>query len=276
MHFLEKAAPISQKPDGELTFLYCGDTQCDGSGGYPECVRDHFRLYVILEGGGHFHLGDRSYDLAPGNVFLVCPGIPSSLKPVAGKTCSYFWIAFQGRQAGGILARAGLSKETPMRKGGGTRLLQNHYRKLVEACSSQIDGDLRTIAGLYEFFAALVSEAPQVRQGSGEPSQLARQAALWLEKNHARRITMGELVDLTGLNGKYFSRLFRKTHGVSPQKYLIDYRMERAKILLKNPNLSVSSVAYSVGYEDPLLFSRVFKKWKGRAPSYYRDTREIA
>lgn len=272
MHFLEKGAPIRQNPEGELSFLYCGDTQCDGHGGYPECVRDHWRLYVILQGTGVFQLGGETHELAGGDVFLVCPGIPSSLKPQSGKTCSYFWIALQGRQAAAFLARAGLGKETPLRKGVAARSLETHYRKLVEACSSKIDGDLRAAAGLYEFLAALISEAPTSRQ---TPTQLARQAALWLEKNHARRITVGELVDLTGLNAKYFSRLFHKAHGVSPQKYLIDYRMERARTLLRNPNLSVSSVAYSVGYEDPLLFSRVFKKWKGRAPSYYRNFEKL-
>ncbi|MBL8993756.1 MAG: AraC family ligand binding domain-containing protein, partial [Spirochaetia bacterium] len=250
MHFLEKGAPIQQNPEGELSFLYCGDTQCDGHGGYPECVRDHSRLYVILEGKGLFHLGGGTHELTAGDIFLVSPGITSSLKPCSGKRCSYFWIAFQGRQASSILARAGFGREYPVRRGSTVRPLETHYRKLVEACSSKLDGDLRTTAGLYEFLAALISQAPQARQRPPQQGQLAKLAALWLEKNHARRITVGELTGLTGLNGKYFSRLFRRTHGVSPQQYLIDYRMERAKNLLKNPGLSVSSVAHSVGYED--------------------------
>ncbi len=271
MHFLEKTAPIQESPESELSFLYCGDTRCDGHGGYPECVRDHHRLYVILEGRGVFHLGGKANEIAPGNLFLIGPGVPSSLKPHSGKTCSYFWIALRGRQVSGILSRAGLGKESPLRKDAPVRQMEVLYRKLVEACSSKVDGDLRATAVLYDFFAVLISSGSESRPRSPKQGRLARQAALWLEQNHARRITVGELVGLTGLNGKYFSRLFHKTHGVSPQQYLVQYRMERAKSLLKNPELSVSSVAHSVGYEDPLLFSRVFKKFKGQAPSFFRD-----
>ena len=54
-------------------------------------------------------------------------------------------------------------------------------------------------------------------------------------------------------------------------KYLMQYRMKKAKELLKNSELHVSKVAYTVGYSDPLAFSKMFKKREGVSPLEYKQ-----
>ena len=57
---------------------------------------------------------------------------------------------------------------------------------------------------------------------------------------------------------------------IPPQEYLIFYRVKKAKQLLKDPDLPIQHIAYSVGYNDPFAFSKVFKKETGISPSQYR------
>jgi len=68
----------------------------------------------------------------------------------------------------------------------------------------------------------------------------------------------------------YLHRIFKNFTNKSPQEYLLCLRMEKAASLLQNTELRISDVSRSVGYSDPLLFSKTFKKSKGLSPSDFR------
>ncbi|MBQ6680057.1 MAG: helix-turn-helix transcriptional regulator [Lachnospiraceae bacterium] len=71
-----------------------------------------------------------------------------------------------------------------------------------------------------------------------------------------------------------FNHLFREQVGESPLRYYIGIRMANAAHLLKYTNYPIGRVASSVGYEDPLYFARVFRKWAGCSPRAYRREQE--
>ena len=81
---------------------------------------------------------------------------------------------------------------------------------------------------------------------------------------------MESLASYVGISRKYLFAIFKNALGVSPKDYIIDYRMKKACEFLEDGNLSVSQVAYSVGYKDPLTFSRMFKAKLGVAPMTLR------
>lgn len=58
---------------------------------------------------------------------------------------------------------------------------------------------------------------------------------------------------------------------MSPQEFLVNYKIDKASELLKNTDLSIKAVASSVGYSDPLTFSKIFKKITGDNPKGYRE-----
>ncbi|MGF7047731.1 AraC-like DNA-binding protein [Paenibacillus sp. DS2015] len=57
----------------------------------------------------------------------------------------------------------------------------------------------------------------------------------------------------------------------SIQEYLIHFRVNKACELMMNSELSIGDISRSVGYDDPLLFSKIFKKVKGASPKHFRD-----
>ena len=69
-------------------------------------------------------------------------------------------------------------------------------------------------------------------------------------------------------------RIFVQHLALSPNEYLTQYRINQACVLLRSSPLSIGEIAGSVGFEDQLYFSRVFKKIKGVPPSHY--ARKIA
>lgn len=66
-------------------------------------------------------------------------------------------------------------------------------------------------------------------------------------------------------------RIFKQHTAMSPQKYLTEFRIRQACNLMSKRSLSVKEVAYSVGFDDPLYFSTVFKASMGQTPTQYMD-----
>ena len=70
----------------------------------------------------------------------------------------------------------------------------------------------------------------------------------------------------------WFIRSFKEYTGMAPAQYLTSIRMADARGLLESSDYSVGEIAALVGYENPLYFSRIFKKYNGCPPSIYRET----
>lgn len=92
----------------------------------------------------------------------------------------------------------------------------------------------------------------------------------FINDNYMNKISLEKAALKAGMSKFHFSREFKKSIGNSYQIYLNKIRVERAKELLKDPNLSISEVAFSVGYSDLSHFERIFKKVLGCNPSQYQ------
>jgi AraC-like DNA-binding protein len=68
----------------------------------------------------------------------------------------------------------------------------------------------------------------------------------------------------------HFLRLFRQAFNKTPHQYLIQRRIERAKVLLRSRRLSVTDVCFEVGFQSPGSFSSLFRRCVGDAPASYR------
>lgn len=95
----------------------------------------------------------------------------------------------------------------------------------------------------------------------------------YLETRYAEPVGISDLAELVGMSEQRLSFCFNRAYGMRPMSFLIAQRLERAAQLLESDML-VKDVARAVGYEDPLYFSRLFKKHYGCSPSVMRRRRE--
>ena len=77
------------------------------------------------------------------------------------------------------------------------------------------------------------------------------------------------MAEFCKLSNSYFSHTFRQRMGVSPMRFLNNLRIEKAKDFLMTNSMPVATAAQLAGFEDPLYFSRVFKKYTGIAPNEF-------
>ena len=102
--------------------------------------------------------------------------------------------------------------------------------------------------------------------------QLALRPAInYVEAHFRTKINAGKVARLCGMSPSYFSRAFRTAYGITFQEYLMRLRTREACRLLKNPNASVTDVAYTVGFNDVSYFGRMFKRYYNMSPSDYRQ-----
>ncbi|HEV2679375.1 MAG TPA: helix-turn-helix transcriptional regulator, partial [Rhodanobacter sp.] len=96
-----------------------------------------------------------------------------------------------------------------------------------------------------------------------------RRALAYIEDQPNTRISMDDLAGAAGLSRFHFSRLFRKHVGVSPAAYIERSRLERAKAMIKLGQMSLTDIAYAVGFADQSHFTRRFRRYEGCTPSQY-------
>lgn len=104
-------------------------------------------------------------------------------------------------------------------------------------------------------------------------TDLAKSVEVYLQENYRRSYSLERLASSFGCKPAYLLRLYRKVTGRTPTQDLIRLRIEKAKrLLVGHPHIEIKQVAAAVGYEDPLYFSRLFKKETGFNPSAFKDS----
>lgn len=99
-----------------------------------------------------------------------------------------------------------------------------------------------------------------------------REVIDYLIRHLDTKITLEPIANHVNLNESHMSRLFKSETGKTIVNYLNELRMERARELLKNPDLTVKAVAEGVGIPDPFYFNRLFRRTYGQSPTDYKKS----
>ena len=118
------------------------------------------------------------------------------------------------------------------------------------------------------------SDLAEPRQPSyvkgGLPNWRLKRAIERLESNPASMPTLTEVAELIGLHPATFCRSFKQSMGLSPHRYLLAHRVNRAKEMMNDQHLSLTDIALDCGFSSSSQFSVVFKKITGMSPREFR------
>ncbi|WP_342421519.1 response regulator [Paenibacillus sp. FSL E2-0178] len=109
------------------------------------------------------------------------------------------------------------------------------------------------------------------KEQATQQHHLIRNVEAYLEKGLQTQLTVKQLAEHFQLNASYLSVLFKKEMGRTISDFILEKRLDRAKELLKDPNIKVYEVAEQVGYQTAAYFTYIFKKANDVTPQEYRD-----
>jgi len=122
----------------------------------------------------------------------------------------------------------------------------------------------------------LTNEADEVaadfvsRTTNGRKNHNLQQAIKYIHNNFSTDISLDRVAGTVGISKYHFCRFFKEMTGMTYLSYVNRVRIEQAKKLLNDEELSITDTGYAVGYSDLTHFERIFKKLTGTTPSQYR------
>lgn len=123
-----------------------------------------------------------------------------------------------------------------------------------------------------DFINLINSLIKNVRESQyNDKLKLVNKGIEYINKNYNESISVSEISDILEVDRRRFSDIFQEVTGLSPVKYLTEYRLKEAKRLLKFSCYTISEIAYMTGYNDCFYFSKNFKRNVGICPRKYRE-----
>lgn len=99
------------------------------------------------------------------------------------------------------------------------------------------------------------------------------QVLQYVEENYNTALSTRDIAGRFFMNTSYFSKLFHEQMGCTFSNYLINVRVEKAKMMLTQTNMKLYDIAEAVGYTNVQYFSTIFKEKEGLTPSAFRQMR---
>ncbi len=147
--------------------------------------------------------------------------------------------------------------------------------EMLEAAQRVLHADPGQAKSLLNRVSVLLTPATSME--ASEPGALSglapwqeRKVEQFVAENLDRTIAVGELASLARLSTTHFSRVFKRSFGVTPRDYVMRARLERAKTLLTQTSASLCQIALDCGFCDQAHMSRIFHQVVGATPGRWR------
>ena len=227
--------------------------------------RKDYHIIYVVSGQLEIEIDGESTTLFPNDFAIYLPKQPQRYS--AKFPCSRLWIHFSGTFAQSILDKYGF-------KGGVYRGKEKHeiidiFREISdEYLMPSEKADIKNAALLQMLLLRLYESVSREKYVNSAVSSLIK----LINDDCKSVINVSEFADMAGMSEESFARLFKECTGVPVHRYITGVRLKQALRLLKYSGSTISQIAYAVGYDDPLYFSRLFKKYYGASPSYIRNS----
>ena len=237
-------------------------------------VLSDYDLWLVTQGSGKLRLANETYQLQPGSLLFLRPGDEgrATQDPENRLTVVYVHLDF-------FTLGQGTPSPVPI-SWLPFRYILFEDLSLIEPYMVRVVRLLTSRAYLAEIEEQSVLRQALIQiyrqdaanHGVQVPTidQRIDRVLAHIKNAPHKRLTLEQAASLACLSPGYFSRLFSLEVGVSFRDYVLQVRLEQARYLLEETDMTVGQIAASLGYDDTFLFSRQFKKRYAAPPSHVR------
>lgn len=233
--------------------------------------RKDYQLLYIATGKGHFYFDGKERILTEGNMILYRPHEPQMYYYHASDKIEVYWVHFTGRDVEAVLKKYGLPETENIFYTGTSPDYQCIYREMIQElqlCRANYE-ELLSLT-LMRFFIMINRFIDEGKKSGSDIQNEIERATHYFNENYNKPINIDEYAESRHISTCWFIRSFKQILKVTPMQYILSLRMANAQSLLETTEDSISEIAEAVGYDNPLYFSRIFRKNVGVSPSEYR------
>ena len=238
---------------------------------YWQKGRRDYQILYVANGKTHFWFDGKEEIVSAGHMVLYKPEEIQKYVYYLEDNPEVFWIHFTGSDVKNILAYHGISLDEHVFYCGVLPDYKALFRKIIQELQLCRYGYEDYIASLFNDILLLVDrQQHEQKKATGNVQEQIERAAAYFNENYNTKISIDDYAESLHISTNWFIHNFKQYAGMSPAQYILSLRMINAQSLLERTTYNIKEISEIVGYENPLYFSRVFKKEIGKSPAQYR------
>ena len=264
---------LKKSPGQSLAVVECGIQICHSGHASPRIMYRDYSAHFILKGKGKYILDGKTYELGPGQGFMITPGAPCIYVADVDDPWKYVYVSFCGADDDALVHNAGLDEshfifDFPLDED----MLHDIYA--MHAAGKRNEAKGYDVTGYFLLcMSRLVKANPGLISPKDPSENYVKKAILYIEDNYPYDISVSDIAFYVGVDRTYLYRLFTQHCHCSPSKYLLNYRLDKAVELLENVELPISQIGIRVGFHDTSHFYKAFTARFGMLPKRFRQER---
>jgi AraC-like DNA-binding protein len=282
-----KYLPVSnQDRDWGVYLLSSGLNQIDAGSPYPILqlkgyswqwdtgrTLDDFQILLIHSGKGTFESAPSGRRMVnEGSVILLFPGVWHRYRPHRSTGWTEQWITFNGEFPKALLKNDIISPQRPVLNPGPNELIVELFEQVADVIRNETVGYQQTGSmKVLQILANVDSEVRLRSLGGTRTEKKMGKARAIMAQNLNGPLDIPTLANSLNMGYSWFRRMFKQHTGHPPAQYHLHLRINRAKHILLETDLSVKEIAYELGFDTPNHFSQAFKNSVGHSPTIFRS-----
>ena len=236
--------------------------------------RIDYQLLYVASGKAIFYFNKEPKEVAAGHMVLYQPKQEQRYEYFAVDRPEVYWVHFTGSDVRNILRHYDIPLDRNVIYSGSSSTYAYLFKEMIN--------ELQTCrTGFEELLEMYLRQIFLLIQRSWEERKPTVSSYLQEEIDYARKyfnehynedISIEEYAQSRGMSVSWFLRNFKQMTMKSPMQYILTIRINNAVSLLETTDYNVTEISTIIGYDNPLYFSRIFKKQKGVSPSDYRKS----
>ena len=229
-------------------------------------------LIYCTEGKGYYSQDGREVPVQRGDLLYAQPRTHHRYRADAEQPWTIYWMHLSGEMLAEYERLLGLVSRGPVRHIGLHNDVVLEFSRLVtEPIASHPDEQswFRLQANAIAVLSRIAALPDNIAEIASAYGPIQKAIAIMNASLH-QAFDIHRFAQAARLSERHFSRQFRKITGLPPGDWFIQQKIRRALMLLTLPGIQVKQVASRLGYDDPLYFSRVFRRFVGMPPEAYR------
>ena len=234
--------------------------------------RPDWQLLYVASGKAHFFIKGQDLIVTAGNMVLYQPKQAMHYEYFGKDKPEVYWVHFTGGQVRSILKQHEVPMDNNVFYAGNSPTYGYLFKEMIlELQTCRVGYETLLSMYLEQIFVLVqrsrLDKSPVVSSHLQEEMGIARR---YFQEHYNEDINIEEYALSRNMSVSYFLKKFKEVTTKSPMQYILGIRISNAVSLLESTDYNVTEISTIIGYDNPLYFSRIFKKQKGVSPSDYR------